>query len=54
MGTQRSPDQVQSVGQYQISWDGRDDAGLTLGAGVYYMRVRVGSLSESQKMLKIQ
>jgi len=33
---------VLEPGEYQETWDGRDDRGQGLGAGVYYVRLVTG------------
>ncbi len=40
---------VHSPGQYTYRWDGRDDASLLLGTGIYYFRIHTG---EYQKTIK--
>lgn len=42
------------AGSYQESWDGRDDEGIPLTAGVYYYRLTAGHLSETRKMLLLK
>lgn len=41
-------------GYYDLKWDGRDDAGMQTGSGVYFYQLRAGDLSSTQKMLKLQ
>lgn len=40
-----------SAGRYTILWDGRDDAGLTVGSGVYFYRMQAGSFTKTAKMV---
>lgn len=35
---------IQSPGEHQLDWDGRDPAGAPLPSGIYYHRLRVGGL----------
>lgn len=39
---------VQPAGTRTVSWDGRDDAGAALGAGVYLMRLTAGERVETR------
>jgi len=41
-------------GNYEVQWDGRDDAGRAVGSGVYIYRLRVGDFTQSRKMLLIR
>ena len=36
------------VGQHQVSWNGRDEAGHPLNAGVYYIRLTSGTHAETK------
>jgi flagellar hook assembly protein FlgD len=40
-----------NAGNYQVEWDGRNNAGLQVAAGVYVYRIQSGSLVAVQKML---
>jgi len=42
-----------TVGTNEFLWDGRDASGRELAAGVYFCKIRFGSMSVSKKMLKI-
>jgi len=44
-------DSQQEAGLHLVSWDGRDDAGRTLGSGVYYYRFETNGVSETRKMI---
>ncbi len=39
-----------SAGFYTVSWDGRDDAGVSMSSGVYLYRVHAGTFLASKKM----
>jgi len=41
-------------GEYEVQWDGRDDAGRKVGSGVYIYRLRAGKFAQSRKMLLIR
>ena len=41
------------LGPQRITWDGRDDAGVTAPAGIYFARLIVGDRSESRKFVRI-
>jgi hypothetical protein len=38
-------------GEHAVSWDGADDAGRTLEAGVYFVNLRADGVSASRKLL---
>jgi len=40
-----------SAGQYSVTWDGFDDEGKSIGAGIYIYSLRCGSQVDSKKML---
>jgi len=41
-------------GSYTIDWDGRDDAGRTVGDGVYFYRLDTNSGSSSARIVRVQ
>ena len=43
-----------AVGTNEFLWDGRDPSGRELSTGVYFCKIRFGSMSISKKMLKIK
>jgi len=40
-----------SAGEHSVVWDGRDDAGRTVGSGVYLYRMTAGEFSETRRMV---
>jgi len=42
------------AGRHSVRWDGRDDAGCPLSAGVYFGRLQVGGLTLTQKLLLLR
>ncbi|MFC2083437.1 T9SS type A sorting domain-containing protein [Bacteroidota bacterium] len=44
----------QHTNQYQIQWDGRDNAGKQVVSGVYIYRLKIGSFSQSRKMMLLR
>jgi serine protease AprX len=40
----------EGVGQYRVEWDATDEGGRGIGAGVYYLRFRAGSVQQSRKI----
>jgi hypothetical protein len=42
------------AGVHEVRWDGRDRAGLGVGAGVYFLRVRTGGRVEAMKVTVIR
>ncbi len=45
---------VWNVGRHQVAWDGRDTHGGAAAAGLYFVRVRLGSLERTQKLLVVR
>ena len=43
-------DQIQSAGNYQVTWDGRDKRGLNVTSGIYVYRLDVKGRSVTRKM----
>lgn len=41
-------------GRHSITWDGRNAGGTLVGQGLYFVRVRLGSLEQSQKLLIVR
>ena len=41
-------------GVYSITWDGRDEAGVQVGTGVYYYWLRIGSTVAFRKMMVLR
>lgn len=46
--------QTQSLGEYQLQWNGADDTGNQVGSGLYFCQVRVGGCSETIKMVYLR
>ena len=42
------------AGDHQITWDGRDGAGNEAAAGVYFIRVRAGTLDMTAKAVRLK
>ena len=47
-------DEVRPVGKNEVTWDGRNAAGATVGSGVYFYRLDAGKFSESKKMVLLK
>ncbi|MBN1826709.1 MAG: hypothetical protein JW958_10610 [Candidatus Eisenbacteria bacterium] len=45
---------VLSPGRHEAVWDGRDDAGRSVGSGVYFSRMTAGGRASVHKMLLIR
>jgi flagellar hook assembly protein FlgD len=43
-----------SAGDWEVPWDGTDDAGTPLASGVYLYRLRAGGLTQSRKMILLK
>ncbi|HKA25229.1 MAG TPA: S8 family serine peptidase [Candidatus Eisenbacteria bacterium] len=39
------------AGRYSYEWDGRDDSGLSLSAGIYFLNVKAGPYGETDRLL---
>jgi len=46
--------EVRAYGKNQVTWDGRDNAGVAVGSGVYFYRLAAGKFSESKKMVMLK
>ena len=42
------------TGRHAVTWDGRDSRGALVGQGVYIVRVQLGPLERSQKLLIVR
>jgi flagellar hook capping protein FlgD len=47
-------DARKAPGRYQVVWDGRDDNGRTVGAGVYLCRIGVGDVVDTRKITLVR
>ena len=47
-------DGVQSAGLHQVSWEGRDDTGRTLGPGVYFVRMQARGAVRVQRLTVVR
>ena len=45
---------VQAAGFHRVTWDARDDAGRLCRLGIYYCRVRAGTLLRTQKLTLVR
>ena len=44
----------QKAGMHKVVWDGRDDLGKKVPAGVYFLKVTAGKYTETNKLLKMK
>jgi len=44
----------QAANMYTESWDGRNDAGIMVSSGLYFLQMRTEGLTESRKMILIK
>ncbi len=42
------------AGRHEVAWDGRDESGQPVGAGVYYYRLRAGPFERSRRMVLVR
>ncbi len=47
-------DEKKEAGRFTIKWNGCDDQGLFVGSGVYFIRMRAGSVIKTEKMTLIR
>ncbi len=47
-------DQVQTVGNYKIEWDGRDNHGIMVSSGTYFYRMTAGGFSAGEKLVVVR
>ena len=44
----------QGAGYHTVIWDGRGDSGEALGSGVYFYRMKAGSVTRTEKMMMVK
>jgi flagellar hook assembly protein FlgD len=42
------------AGEHRVSWDGRDERGVPLSAGIYFCSLKAGLRSESMKLVLLK
>ncbi|MCP4705371.1 MAG: T9SS type A sorting domain-containing protein [candidate division Zixibacteria bacterium] len=42
------------AGQYQVTWDGRDNSGKTVSSGIYFYKIKTDNFTSSKKMLLLK
>ena len=47
-------DDVRSAGRYEVTWDGRNESGFSVGTGIYLYRIEAGPYTNVQKMLLLK
>ena len=47
-------DKEMPAGEYQMQWDGRNDAGNNLGSGLYFYRISAGDFVKNRKMILLK
>ncbi len=47
------PAAAQARGRHEVRWDGRDESGVSVSAGVYFYRLEAGSLSATDRMVRL-
>lgn len=47
-------DQVQSSGSYRVTFDGRNDQGMGLASGVYFVRLSAHGQQQHQKLVLVK
>jgi hypothetical protein len=44
----------QDAGRHTLQWDGRDDRGVEVPTGVYFLRFEAGDRMESRKLVRLR
>jgi hypothetical protein len=47
-------DQLQPAGAYNVTWDGRDDAGRFSSTGVYFCKLTAGKFTQTRRMVLLK
>jgi hypothetical protein len=47
-------DEARGPGQHWVEWDGRDDGGAAVAAGVYFASIQAGDLAATRKMVLVR
>ncbi len=47
-------DERKEAGYYTIKWDGRDERGLSVGSGIYFVKMQTGDIVKIEKMTLIK
>jgi flagellar hook assembly protein FlgD len=47
-------DGTRSAGAWSITWNGEDDRGARVSSGVYFCRMRAGTVDETRKMVLLK
>ena len=47
-------DEWKTAGEYVITWDGRNDYGITVTSGKYFYQLQIGEYSSTKKMILIR
>jgi hypothetical protein len=47
-------DRVHEAGMYTARWNGKDDAGRSVGSGAYFYRLRSPGFSDAKKLILLK
>jgi hypothetical protein len=50
----RLADGPRSAGEHAVAWDGRDDSGRPVPAGVYFCRLRAGGIEDARRLVLLR
>jgi hypothetical protein len=45
---------MKTAGEHEVLWDGRNTSGATVGAGVYFYRIKTGKINITKRMLLLK
>ena len=46
--------EIKQVGEYHVEWDGKDNTGLTMSSGTYFVRLQSGKFIETKKLMLLK
>jgi flagellar hook assembly protein FlgD len=47
-------DDVREAGEYRLTWDGRDQNGISAAPGMYFVRLTAGARSHTHRIIYVR